>query len=69
MMDPPAKLHAGYPPLMPTYLGRLSGAEAAAIVEYIRSLRSAADELDTFWTEPRGVTSRGCSRSTTSESA
>jgi len=40
MMDPTAKLHAGYPPLMPTFLGRLSGPEAAAIVEYIRSLRS-----------------------------
>jgi len=39
MMNPPAKLHRGYPPLMPTYLGRLSGPEAAAIVEYIRSLR------------------------------
>lgn len=40
MMDPTAKLHAGYPPLMPTFLGRLSGPETAAIVEYIRSLRS-----------------------------
>jgi cytochrome c oxidase subunit 2 len=40
MMDPEAKLHAGYPPLMPTFLGRLSGPEAAAIVEYIRTLRS-----------------------------
>ena len=39
MMDPPAKLHAGYPPVMPTFLGRLSGPEAAAIVEYIRTLR------------------------------
>ncbi|MBV8757667.1 MAG: cytochrome c oxidase subunit II, partial [Deltaproteobacteria bacterium] len=39
MMDPPAKLRKGYPPVMPTYLGRLSGPEAAAIVEYIRSLR------------------------------
>lgn len=40
MMNPPAKLHLGYPPLMPTFLGRLSGPEAASIVEYIRSLRS-----------------------------
>jgi cytochrome c oxidase subunit 2 len=44
MMDPAAKLHAGYPPLMPTFLGRLSGPEAAAIVEYIRSLRSVPNE-------------------------
>lgn len=39
MMDPTIKLVAGYPPLMPSYLGQLSGPEAAAIVEYIRSLR------------------------------
>jgi cytochrome c oxidase subunit 2 len=44
MMDPAAKLHAGYQPLMPTFFGRLSGAEAAAIVEYIRSLRSEPHE-------------------------
>jgi cytochrome c oxidase subunit 2 len=44
MMDPTAKLHAGYPPLMPTFLGRVSGPEAAAIVEYIRSLRSVPNE-------------------------
>jgi len=44
MMDPEAKLHAGYPALMPTFLGRLSGPEAAAIVEYIRSLRSEPNE-------------------------
>ena len=39
MMDPLAKLHAGFPPIMPSYLGQLSGPEAAAIVEFIRSLR------------------------------
>jgi cytochrome c oxidase subunit 2 len=44
MMDPEVKLVAGYPPLMPSYLGRLSGPEAAAIVEYIRSLRSNPGE-------------------------
>jgi len=44
MMDPTVKLVAGYPPLMPAYLGRLSGPEAAAIVEYIRSLRSVPGE-------------------------
>ncbi len=39
MMDPFAKIVAGYGPLMPSYLGNLTGPEAAAIVEYIRSLR------------------------------
>ena len=41
MMDPQAKMVRGYQALMPTYLGRLSGPDAAAIVEYIRSLRGA----------------------------
>ena len=40
MMDPMTKLVAGYQPVMPSYLGRLSGPDAAAIVEYIRALRS-----------------------------
>jgi cytochrome c oxidase subunit 2 len=39
MMDPNAKLVPGFAPIMPSYLGQLSGPEAAAIVEYIRSLR------------------------------
>jgi cytochrome c oxidase subunit 2 len=39
MMDPLAKLHAGFQPIMPSYLGQISGGETAAIVEYIRSLR------------------------------
>ncbi len=40
MMDPNAKIHLGYPPLMPSYIGRLDAGETAAIVELIRSLRS-----------------------------
>jgi len=39
MMDPLAKLHAGFPPVMPSYFGRLSAVETAALVELIRSLR------------------------------
>jgi cytochrome c oxidase subunit 2 len=39
MMDPQAKLVRGFQPIMPSYLGQLSGPEAAAIVEFIRSLR------------------------------
>jgi len=38
MMDPERKLHAGFPPIMPTYRGLLAGPEIAAIVEFIRSL-------------------------------
>ena len=39
MMDPLAKIHVGYAPIMPSFLGQLSGGDVAAIVEYIRSLR------------------------------
>ena len=41
MMDPAVKVVAGYPPVMPSYLGILSAPDAAAIVEYIRSLEQA----------------------------
>ncbi len=38
MMEPAAELVAGFPALMPTYLGTLSQPDTAAILEYIRSL-------------------------------
>lgn len=41
MMDPSAHIVAGFANMMPTYRGRLQGPEAAALVEYIKSLRSA----------------------------
>jgi len=34
------KIVAGFQPLMPNYQGKLTGPEAAAIVEFIKSLRS-----------------------------
>jgi cytochrome c oxidase subunit 2 len=39
MMDPAAQVHRGFPPVMPSYQGRLSAAETGALVEYIRALR------------------------------
>lgn len=39
MMDPLAEIHRGFPPVMPSYLGRLPPPDTAAIVELIRSLR------------------------------
>jgi cytochrome c oxidase subunit 2 len=42
MMDPAAEVVAGYPPVMPTYLGSLSQPEVAAILEYLRSLSAAS---------------------------
>ena len=40
MMDPNAKIVAGYTAVMPSYQGKLSGPETAALVEYIKRLRS-----------------------------
>ena len=39
MMDPGAHLVAGYPNVMPTFQGKLTGPQTAAIVEYIKTLR------------------------------
>ncbi len=39
MMDPGAKVVEGFLPVMPTFQGRLSAAEAASLVEFIKSLR------------------------------
>jgi hypothetical protein len=38
MMDPQADLVAGFSPVMPTYRGTLEPAEAAALIEFIKSL-------------------------------
>ena len=40
MMDPMVDLVRGYRPVMPTYQGVLPATEAAAIVEYIKTLRA-----------------------------
>ncbi|NNB96790.1 cytochrome c oxidase subunit II [Corallococcus exiguus] len=39
MMDPLAKVVAGYAPVMPGYHGRLSAEDTGALVEFIKSLR------------------------------
>lgn len=39
MMDPEAKVVAGFQPVMPSFQGRLSAAEVASLVEFIQSLR------------------------------
>jgi cytochrome c oxidase subunit 2 len=41
MMDPRAHVVAGFAPVMPTFQGRLAGPDTAAIVEYIKSLRTS----------------------------
>jgi cytochrome c oxidase subunit II len=42
MMDPGADIVAGYQNVMPTFQGKLAPPEAAAVVEYIKSLQTAA---------------------------
>jgi len=44
MMDPLVRLHAGYQPIMPSYLGRIRPAETAAIIDLMKSLRDARPE-------------------------
>ncbi len=39
MMDPAARLHLGFQPVMPSYQGLLTAAQIGALVEYIRALR------------------------------
>jgi len=46
MMEPNAEVVAGYKPVMPTFQGKLSGPEAAAIVEFIKSLRTDAPSAE-----------------------
>jgi cytochrome c oxidase subunit 2 len=41
MMDPEAKVVAGFVPVMPSFHGQLTPAEVAALVELIKSLRSS----------------------------
>lgn len=42
MMLPAADVHEGFPPVMPTYEGRLKVEEVGALVEYIKSLREGS---------------------------
>jgi cytochrome c oxidase subunit 2 len=39
IMDPMAKIHLGFQPVMPSYLGKLGAGDVGAIVELIKSLR------------------------------
>ena len=43
IMDPNARQVAGYKLVMPSYFGRLQATETAAIIEYIKSLRTSVE--------------------------
>lgn len=38
ILEPQAKVVAGYDPVMPTYQGRLNDREIMAVIEYLKSL-------------------------------
>jgi cytochrome c oxidase subunit 2 len=44
ILEPQARVVAGYEPVMPTYQGRLKDAEITAIIEYFKSLDGASSE-------------------------
>jgi cytochrome c oxidase subunit 2 len=46
MMDPRAKIVAGYQAVMPTFQGQIPAPEVAAIVEFIKSLRTDAVKVE-----------------------
>lgn len=50
MMNPAEELVEGFPPVMPSYRGRLDSAAAGALVEFIKTLRS--DQARTKGGEP-----------------
>jgi cytochrome c oxidase subunit 2 len=45
MMDPAAQVVAGYQNVMPSFQGKMTPPEVAAVVEYIKSLRSPAVQV------------------------
>jgi cytochrome c oxidase subunit 2 len=55
MMDPDARIVAGYPPDMPSYQGQISAPETAAVIEYIKTLRGAAPPDSVAPPPPGGV--------------
>jgi cytochrome c oxidase subunit II len=54
MMDPMVKIHRGFPPLMPSYLGKIRPPETAAIIEFMRSLRDRQPEPGALGPESDG---------------
>ncbi len=54
ILNPTARMVAGYPPLMPTYQGQVSEEALAALIAYIKSL-SAADASAAVLPQPGAV--------------
>lgn len=58
MMDPEARIVAGYPPVMPSYQGEISAPETAAIIEYMKTLTGSAPP-DSISPLPAGAAATG----------
>jgi cytochrome c oxidase subunit 2 len=58
MMDPRAKIVLGYDPVMPTFQGRITAPETAAVIEFIRSLRRPEPGAGPAVTSPPAASSR-----------
>jgi cytochrome c oxidase subunit 2 len=54
MMDPQLKLHRGYGPVMPSYLGYLQPGEVSTLVELIKSLQHGPPPTAAPYREPPG---------------
>jgi cytochrome c oxidase subunit II len=55
MMDPLARLHAGFPAIMPSYRGQIMPAETSAIIELMKRLRDERPKPGAeapLWPEP-----------------
>ena len=59
MMDPHSDIVAGFQPVMPTYLGTLENTEAAAIVQFIKSLHPGQRSPEVRLPEARVVAQDG----------
>jgi cytochrome c oxidase subunit 2 len=62
ILNPSADIVAGYPPLMPAYEGRLSEEQLSQLIEYIKSLHTAATQDRDSGTLPNQPTGAGQQR-------
>ena len=59
ILNPQAKVVAGFPPIMPTFQGQVNEEQLLALTEYIRSLpRPPADQRSSAMPVPRWRTAR-----------
>lgn len=56
ILDPMAKIVAGFPPIMPTFQGQVSEEQVLALTEYIKSLPARSDAGAESGTAPSSAT-------------